>query len=324
MGDVTRILITGASGFIGQASVRAARARGLEVFAIYRSTLPPDWADDAGITPLRIDLSDDTAGAALVDALDHVDAVIHAAAHLGGDADAHDRDTVAATQTLLAVLSDKPLRLVHVSSIAVYDPMTLADGDTVTEETAQDNPETARDAYTAGKLRQEELIIAAGQPTWLMRPGAVYGPGRTFHPLLGFWVSKLFVCIDGGGELPHTHVDHTAEALVAAACTDPGGVRALNVLDDDRPTRIRFVRTHRRIAGWPHLVLPLPYRFWLMTARLLRPLAPRLPGLLQEPILRARLMPLQWPNTALRSALGGKDQTDFAGMLQASISKAES
>ncbi|WP_417205748.1 NAD-dependent epimerase/dehydratase family protein [Antarctobacter sp.] len=319
MGDVTRILITGANGFVGSACVAEARARGIEVTALYRRAPVAEWASDPGIHPLQADLSDPATAAVLGNAMSGVQAVIHAAAHLGGDAASHAQDTLRGTQTLLDAMTSGGARLVLVSSIAVYDTMQVAPGAALIETAPLEDADHARDGYAAAKLRQEQMCRAAGLPLWILRPGAVWGPGRTWHALLGFRASRLHVQINSEGELPLTHVTHTAWALVKAATRAPHGTPVLNVLDDDRPTRARFLRAHRRMTGWPKLSLPIPYAVWITLVRLLKPLSANLPGLCREPVVRARLMPLTWPNTALRSTLGGEDTDTFEGMLTRSL-----
>ncbi|WP_323767595.1 NAD-dependent epimerase/dehydratase family protein [Antarctobacter sp.] len=319
MRNVARILITGANGFVGSACVAEARRRGIEVTALYRRAPLAVWANDPGIRPLQADLSDPATSAALCNAMSGAQAVIHAAAHLGGDATSHAQDTLRGTQTLLDAMAGSGSRLVLVSSIAVYNTMQVAPGAALDETAPLENADHARDAYAAAKLRQEQMCRAAGLPLWILRPGAVWGPGRTWNALLGFWASKLHVQINSGGELPLTHVTHTAWALVEAATRAPQGTPVLNVLDDDRPTRARFLRAHKRMTGWPRLTLPVPYSLWIALVRLLKPLSANLPGLFREPIVRARLMPLTWPNTALRSTLGGEDTDTFEGMLTRSL-----
>jgi nucleoside-diphosphate-sugar epimerase len=315
MGDVTRLLITAANGFVGRACVAEARARGIEVIALYRRAPLVDWARDPGVTALQADLSDAGTAARLRSALTDCQAVIHAAAHLGGDARSHADDTLRGTQTLLDAMDGSGARLVLVSSIAVYDTVQVTPGAALDESTPLEDPDHPRDAYAAAKLRQEILCRASGLPLWILRPGAIYGPGRSWHALLGFWAWKIHVQINSVGELPLTHVTHTAWALTEAATRAPDGTPVLNVLDDDRPTRARYLRAHRRITGWPKLVLPVPYWLWRIMIRPLKPLSGKLPGLFQEPVLRARMMPLRWPNTALRHTLGGEDIDTFEVML---------
>ncbi len=319
MGDVTRILVTGANGYVGRAVVAEARAQGIDVVAVYRREPIKSWSQDAGIFAQRADLSDTESTELLKHAIGDVGAVIHAAAHLGADSDRHADDTLRGTQTLLNAMEGSTARLVLVSSIAVYDTMQLSAGDTLTENSPLENPDDARDSYAQAKLKQEILCAETGRAVWLMRPGAVYGPDRTWHALLGFWASKLHVQITSDGQLPLAHVRQLAQSLIAATQTEPNGVQALNVVDDDLPTRDRFLAAHRRFSGWPRLTLPVPYTLWLGVVRLLKPWSVKLPGLFQEPILRARLMPLRYPNTALRSVLGGCDAAPFEDMLKSSL-----
>lgn len=319
MGKITRIMITGANGYVGRAAVAEARARNLEVVAVYRRAAVPEWASDPGVFAQQADLSDDASAPVLREAMANVGAVIHAAAHLGDDPARLADDTRRGTQTLLTALRGAEVRLVLVSSIAVYDTMRLQPGSILTENSPLDTAATASDAYSASKLDQEALCEGSGHPVWLIRPGAVYGPGRSWNALLGFWASKLFVQISSEGQLPLVHVSHLAQTLVEAALAEPRGIQALNVVDDDLPTRARFVAAHRAEAGWPRAVVSVPFGGWLALARILAPFSAKLPGLLREPVLRARLMPLRYPNTALRSILGGADSAPFEDMLAISL-----
>lgn len=319
MGDMNRILITGANGFVGRATVAEARKQGFEVVAVYRRQPLDEWKDDAGLLPLQADLSAPESAALLHENMGDVAAVIHAAAHMGGDPAQHAKDTLHSTKTLLEAMRGSDARLVLVSSIAVYDTQKLEPGDTLTENSPLEELNHARDPYAEAKLQQEHLCLKTGNPVWLMRPGAVYGPGRTWHALMGFWASKLHVQINSDGQLPLVHVDHLAQALVSAAKSIPKGAQALNVVDDDLPTRARFLTAHRKLTGWPRLVLPLPFGAWLAVTRILKPASGKLPGLLKEPVVRARLMPLNYPNTALRAALGGADFARFEDMLSKSL-----
>ncbi|MBN9886031.1 NAD-dependent epimerase/dehydratase family protein [Salipiger abyssi] len=319
MGEVKRVLITGAGGFIGLACVAAALARGIEVVAVVRGSAPPPAQR---LTLLRCDLSDPASVPDLSDALRGCDAAIHAAAHVGDDAEAARRDTLAATRHLLEAMPEA-MPLVLVSSITVYDTDRAAPGSVIDESAPLFAEGAAPSGYANAKLAQEALARARGGPLWLMRLGAVWGAGRTWHALNGVDAGPLHLTLASEGELPLTNVTQVAQALVAAARSDPEGIRALNVIDDDRPTRSRCVRAHRAATGWPRLALPVPWRIWLTLTRAVSPLAPRLPGLLREPVLRARIMPLRWPNTALRAALGGQDAAGYEQMLKLSTRGAE-
>lgn len=327
MNKPDRIMVTGGTGFLGRWVVAEARARGLEVVVPVRSTPLTAWDGDAGIMPVAVDLSRDDP--ALTEALTGCTAVIHAAAHVGDDITAHLSVTLAGTRHLLDAMDGTTARMVLISSLAVYDTDRLSPGDMLTEDSpmlpltddAHAAPEAtldqARDAYAGAKRLQEAMLTrqARAMGAWVLRPGAIWGPGRSWHALQGFWASRCHVTIGSDGELPLAHVSHVARTAVQAALTPSDGITDLNVFDDDRPTRARFLKAHRRCHGWPRTNITMPYAAWLALVRLLRPVSHRLPGLFREPILRARMMPLGFPNTRLRSALGGEDIDTFEAMM---------
>ena len=133
MGALT-LLITGAAGYVGRHTVAAARARGHAVITVLRdaSAAPESWRDDAGITVIAGDLTDCPA---LPAACASADVVLHLAASLSGDATRQARDTLQATRSLLAALPDGT-RLVHMSSMAVYDMAHADPGAMITENSA--------------------------------------------------------------------------------------------------------------------------------------------------------------------------------------------
>ncbi|MEO0830200.1 MAG: NAD(P)-dependent oxidoreductase, partial [Pseudomonadota bacterium] len=177
---MARIVITGASGFVGRHAVQAARAAGHSVVALTRQA-----RDDLGADTVHaLDLGTPGAADALVPILDGADAVIHAAAAMAGDDAAHAHGTLAPTRAVLSALKavSGPVRLVLVSSFSVYGFASLPEGTLLTELTPLEPEPQKRDAYTRAKLAQEELAVAAARKTgrdlWLIRPGAIYGPGR--------------------------------------------------------------------------------------------------------------------------------------------------
>ncbi|HYJ75767.1 MAG TPA: SDR family NAD(P)-dependent oxidoreductase, partial [Kineosporiaceae bacterium] len=73
-------LVTGASSGIGEATVRALAAAGFEtVAAARRVERCEELAREVGGRALRLDVTDDDSVAALADALEQVDVVVHSA-----------------------------------------------------------------------------------------------------------------------------------------------------------------------------------------------------------------------------------------------------
>lgn len=324
MGPVKTVMITGASGFIGRATVAAARARGLKVKAVTRTASPSEWAEDSGITVSHNDLSDPTQAMKLAHEMD-VDALIHAGSSLSGNAERQEADTIRATRTLLDAMRIAPVqpsRVVVISSLAVYDTLCVPMGGVVSESTPMEEIESARDPYVKGKLAQEALFVEAAQndgfQLWVMRPGVVYGPGRVWNAHIGFGSGNWLFRVGTSGQVPVCHVDLCAEALVTAALTETADVSSVNVIDDDLPDRNRFLKT-LRASGWSKRVVPVPWQVLMPVARALLPMGQKVPGLLRPAVLKARMSPLRYDNTAMRSRLGVRQTKPFEVLMQSAI-----
>jgi len=208
-----------------------------------------------------------------------------------------------------------------VSSITVYDATALAKGATLTEATPLDEAPFRRDVYAQSKITQEARFREAAEDgtfaLFVARPGAVYGPDRLMNGHIGVGFGPVLFRIGADGEVPLCHIDTCATALVAAAGLRPRGAwEAINLVDDDRPSRTRFVAA-LRASGWPRAVIPLP-RICLTAPRALLPDHPILPGLLRPAIEAARLKPLKYSNKRLHDRLEGVTMIAFEeGMRQA-------
>lgn len=165
-----RLLVTGASGFVGGRTVAMAQEAGHEVFGVGRRRLDRD--DYASVDLGR------TSPADLPELPWRPDAVIHCAARATPYAKRadYDRDNVIATQTVLewcAALGSP--RLVHVSSSSVL----YRDGDQLglTEETPL--PGTFANDYARTKAGSERLVRTYPGSWVIGRPRAVFGPEDT-------------------------------------------------------------------------------------------------------------------------------------------------
>ncbi|MEO9781919.1 MAG: NAD(P)-dependent oxidoreductase [Sedimentitalea sp.] len=320
-----KILVTGANGFIGRHVVDAARADGHEVCALVRdrSKVPDGWKADSDITTAELDLTAPDAQDRLAKLLAEAEAIIHAAAIMGGDAARQINDTVKATETVLAALKtcNPPPRMVLVSSLSVYDGQALKTGAVLTEASPLEATPTARDAYCEAKLAQEAHVRAAanaqGFELWILRPGAVFGPGRLWNGHLGHPLGPVLLQMESKGEVPVSFVEHTAKALVLAATTPAEGIEVVNVMDDDRPDRATYVAALRR-GGWPRVTLPSNWRFLSAVGGLVHGiprLGRKLPGLLRPAVLHARMKPLRFDNARLHARLNVPPQPPFAQIM---------
>jgi len=303
-----RVLITGGTGFIGSHVARAASARGHDVTLLARHDVSSEW-------PL---ITRDLAQAAgLDDRLKGFDVVVHCAAAMSGSADEQRTATVQGTKTLVSAMrAARVRRMVLVSSFAVYDYEPLAADSVLTEESPIDRFGAARGPYVAAKWEQEELVRADRDIEWtIIRPGLVFGPGRTWFYQLGMQLPGLWVTLAGEGRLPLTHVENCADAIAAAIDSPPAVQAVINVVDDDLPTRAQYVswlasRQPRvpRVVDLPWGALNAASRTaWVATHNVLRDLILP-PGSLHPAVLAARCKPLRYDNTRAHVMLGWRSR----------------
>jgi len=168
---MSRILVTGASGFIGSAVVEALARDGHMVRAAVRR---PHLSFPDGVEVMQHpDLAQAFDWQQL---LQDVDQVVHLAgiAHTGRGVDraAYDRVNRQATARLATAAAQASVRhFVFVSSIRAQSGP--AADHALTE---RDDP-APTDAYGASKLAAEEAVRTSGVPFTILRPVLLYGPG---------------------------------------------------------------------------------------------------------------------------------------------------
>jgi nucleoside-diphosphate-sugar epimerase len=96
-------------------------------------------------------------------------------------------------------------------------------------------------------------------PYVVLRPGAVYGPGKSkLSGRIGIDTFGVFLHMGGSKPLPLTYVDNCAEAIVLAGLVEGVDGQVFNVVDDEQPTSGRFLRLFKRHVG-SFLSIPVPY-----------------------------------------------------------------
>lgn len=257
-----RALVTGAGGFLGRRLVERLLADGDEVLAVVRPSREPP-PELAGATLVRADLR--RRGALGPADLDGVDVVHHLAASLSPPWRSMFEANVTATEHLLAAFAAAGWRgrLVHVSTFAVYALNQLPPGAVVDESSPLEPEPGMRDDYAWTKLLQERLVRRAagadGFELVVVRPGAVYGPGRDWQHRAGRKLSDRVVVMFGGrNPIPLSYVDNTA-SLLAAAGRHPGAAgETFNAVDPEPPTQREYLARWRAGRAGRTVVVPVP------------------------------------------------------------------
>lgn len=267
-----KILVTGATGFLGGALVERLLARGeRDIRCLVRggSDRTRLQALQARFPEARIELfagslaSKQGAGLCLSD----VSLVHHLAASLSGAAADIFLGTVVASKNLLEAIGEaapqRPIKVVLVSSFGVYGVADLPRGSVIDERTPLEAHPERRDLYSQAKLRQEKLFrehqARVGFPLVVLRPGVIYGPrGARFSARVGLDLMGLFLHLGGENLLPLTYVESCADAVAVAGQSQAADGQTYNVVDDDLPTCEQYLTRYRKEVE-PLRVVPVPY-----------------------------------------------------------------
>lgn len=281
---MSRVLVTGANGFVGRAACHRLRADGITVVAAMRQT-----DGSAGVVPVGdIDGHTDwTSALAGVDSVLHLAARVHVMDELSDDPLAEFRRVnVQGTLRLAQQAVQAGIkRLVYVSSIKVNG-----------EQTEPGRPFAASDApapvdpYGISKLEAEQGLRTLAQATGLelviVRPPLVYGPG------VGGNFARMVRWLHSGVPLPLGMATANRRSLVAL---------------DNLVDLLAACLAHPAAAGEVFLVSDGED---LSTAELLRRLATALD-------LRVRLLPV--PPVVLQLAATALGRRELAQRLMGSL-----
>jgi len=270
---VTRVLVTGASGFIGTAVCTDALVKGWKVRAAVRGDRA-QVAEGAECRPIG-----DVRDAAWEPALEGVDAVIHLAgiAHelRGQNAEeVYHAVNCAATERLARAAARAGVRrFVFVSSIKVNGESTPLDRPFRVTDAAR-----PQDRYARSKWHAEQALakVAAetGLETAVIRPPLVYGPG------VGANFLRLVRLIDNAIPLPFgsirnrrsfIFIGNLVDLIVLCATSSTAAGKTLLCSDGEDLSTPELVMRIAKALGRPVRLWPLPPR--LLPSKLAQSLA---------------------------------------------------
>jgi len=291
-----RVLVTGATGFVGGTLAQRLAGLGAEVTGTGRRLDRAAWLEALGVRLASLDITDPSTWGTL---LENQQVIFAVAAWTGrDDEDAARKANVEAPAALVRAAAEAGVaRVVHVSTAGVYG---LPAVDRVTEDTPIDIAQSA--TYERSKALGEQRVRAAAEEAGVelvvVRPGMVYGPRSRA------WTVGMLKLVQGGtpvllgdssGNAFPVYIDNLVDALLLAATVPAAAGEVFQLVDE-----------------------PVPWEQWFgyfgaMCGRKPR----RLPGLVAKPLaLLAEKLPLGLPLSRSRLAFLSRKlvfPTDKAG-----------
>ena len=215
-----RVVVTGASGFVGSAVARALVARGFDVRAVVRATSPRANLADTGCEISEADMRDKPS---MLRAMQGARYLFHVAADYrlwARDPNEIVRNNLEGTRaTMQAALEAAVEKIVYTSSVATLKPI---EGQSAGENSRHDE-HTVIGAYKLSKVVAERLVekMVAEQnlPATIVSPSTPIGP-RDIRPtptgriIVEAATGKIPAFVDTGLNL--VHVDDVAEGHLLA------------------------------------------------------------------------------------------------------------
>ena len=258
---MTRVLVTGAGGFIGRALVRDLIATGYDVRGLVRRETELGDGVEVRVVTDATDAAENHGALKDVDVVVHLAARVHHTEETGEDlVDRYVKDNATATRRLaLAAARAGVERLIFASTVKVHR-------DGADQPYTEDDPTQPDDAYGISKLRAEQALAEVraetGLATVVLRPPLVYGPGvkANFASLLRLADSPL--------PLPLGAIDQNRRSylflgnLVSAirkVLTEPAAVgRTYLVSDGEDVSTAALVARLRAAFGRKRRLVPVP------------------------------------------------------------------
>ncbi len=248
-----RILVTGASGFVGSALCSALAAAGHSVRAASRK--PVSTAENIEWMQLP-DLAESVNWAPFVAGMD---IVIHLAgiAHRGGSySGRYDRVNREATIELVRACHNEDIkRIIFMSSIGAQTGSAF-DG----VATELDEPKPVNE-YGRTKLAAERAIQGSGLPYTILRPVIVFGPGVRANFALLVRLASLPIPLPFGAfdnQRSLLSIDNLVQAVMFCISSPQTRNQVFIVCDPQPITVAEILATLRRAAGRSAGLIPIP------------------------------------------------------------------
>lgn len=266
-----RVLITGASGFLGSNLVCAAAARGWNVRAMIHRKTASACLEHPCVEAVSGDVLDP---GSLRAAVDGCDVVFHTAGLVSNwekDRSLFDRVNVEGAANVFGVCQEKAVaKVVYTSSFMALGPTDGTIGDENTRHASRDFHNDYERTKTLG-LELAERFVQDGAPIVTVFPGVIYGPGPLTQGnhvatiILDFMKGKIPGVFGSGRQIWNfVFVSDVVQGhLLAAERGEPGRSYCLG---GENVEVMEFFRTLADLTGLPSPKRKIPFRVMKLVA----------------------------------------------------------
>jgi nucleoside-diphosphate-sugar epimerase len=257
MSNKSRVLVTGADGFVGRHLVPFLAQRGYTVVAASRAAA---LFDSPNIISVKLpDLSKPFDWSPL---LEQCDVVVHLAgiAHKFAVDDLYDRVNHQTTAALARAASRLSIKhLIFISSIAAQS------GSFSDHELTETDPPRPNNAYGRSKLAAEKAVHASGVRFTILRPVVIYGAGEKGNFATIHKISRLPIPLPFGALKAQRSVlsIENFNSAVEVALINPQAHGEMFIVADPLPVTVAdLISCYRTSLGRTSWLLPVPEK-WL-------------------------------------------------------------
>jgi len=241
-----KVLITGASGFLGRRASEMLLKDGFLVRGLVRKY---SRIDNLQYLDAEIFFGDVADAKSLEHAFEGVDYVVHAAADTSGTEQGARQVTIEGTRNILDLCASHQVKkLVYISSCSVYGPENYHDGQVIDENASLEKFPKRRGIYSWAKLEAEKIVMDYMAQDKVsvacLRPGTIYGPGgENFSPIMGFSLgNKIFAVIKKDQFfLPLIYIDNLVQAIIASMLHNQSTGQVYNVIDSQQVDKKQYM-----------------------------------------------------------------------------------
>jgi dihydroflavonol-4-reductase len=223
--DSLKILVTGASGFLGQNLVPSLVALGHEVHTFGRSKHLPESLSKLNLQHYSGDIANYNQVSAAIKGMDIVYHLAGLVSYKKRDFDkAHEINVLGTKNVMQASLQEHVIRVIHTSSVAAFG---IPQSGEIGSEKIEYNLSGMGLTYCDTKhLAEQEVLkcVSSGLPAIILNPGIIFGEGDTHphhHAIFAAMSKGWMIGVPSGG-VTFSDINDVVDAYIH--CLDKGKI----------------------------------------------------------------------------------------------------